>query len=211
VQLGQAQVQKGLDWHGMLAHISSVMEAHMTTLGYARVSTAEQCLDLQLDALRKAGCDTIEADQGVSGSATSRPGLDKALAALKPGDTLVVWKLDRLGRSLLHLIETVNRLGARGIAFKSICESIDTTTPSGRFFFHTMAALAEFERDMIRQRVNAGLESAKARGQKLGRRASLTPQQAAHAKELIEQGKTQRDVARLFRTSHTSIQRALSR
>lgn len=138
-------------------------------IGYARVSTQEQTLNLQRDALRVAGCETIFDDQGVSGAKANRPGLDAAFAALQPGDVLVVWKLDRLGRSLRHLIDTLRDLSDRGIGFYSIQDAIDTTTAGGRLYFHIMGALAEFERDLISERTKAGMAAAKARGVHVGR------------------------------------------
>jgi DNA invertase Pin-like site-specific DNA recombinase len=182
-----------------------------STIGYARVSTTEQCLDLQRDALRRAGCDTVESDQGISGSVTHRPGLDAALAALQPGDTLCVWRLDRLGRSLPHLLETVEGLKARGVEFRSLTESIDTSTASGELIFHIFASLAQFERSLIRERVNAGVKAAQARGQHCGRPASLTPSQVAHARELREQGKSLREIGRIFRVSYMAVARAFDR
>jgi len=137
-------------------------------IGYARVSTPDQSLDLQTDALQQAGCERLFTDT-VSGARVDRPGLDAALNACRPGDTLVFWKLDRLGRSLPHLVETVGDLGARGVGFKSVQEQLDTTTSGGKLIFHIVAALAEFERDLIRERTNAGLAAARARGRKGGR------------------------------------------
>lgn len=141
-------------------------------IGYARVSTQDQTLDLQRDALTKAGCSKIFTDT-VSGAATERPGLSEALQFVRDGDILVVWKLDRLGRSLKHLIETVMALNERGIGFRSITESIDTTTPGGKLIFHVFGALAEFERDLIRERTQAGLSAARARGRHGGRPRKL--------------------------------------
>lgn len=137
-------------------------------IGYARVSTTDQHLDLQTDALHAAGCERLYTDT-VSGAKVDRPGLTAALDACRPGDTLVVWKLDRLGRSLPHLVETVRDLIARGVGFQSLQESIDTTTSGGKLVFHIFASLAEFERDLIRERTNAGLSAARARGRKGGR------------------------------------------
>jgi DNA invertase Pin-like site-specific DNA recombinase len=137
-------------------------------IGYARVSTAEQSLDLQTDALRTAGCDRLFTDLA-SGAQAERPGLEAALDLCREGDTLVVWKLDRLGRSLPHLVETVRDLGRRGIAFRSLRESLDTASPGGKLVFHLFAALAEFERDVIRERTQAGLQAARARGRQGGR------------------------------------------
>jgi DNA invertase Pin-like site-specific DNA recombinase len=138
-------------------------------IGYARVSTEEQCLDLQLTALKRAGCDTILSDHGASGSKFDRPGLNDALATLQPGDALVVWRLDRLGRSLSHLVEVVGDLGQQGIEFVSLTECIDTRSPTGMLMFHMIAALAEFERSLISERTRAGMAAARARGAKIGR------------------------------------------
>ena len=141
-------------------------------IGYARVSTYEQNLSLQMDALEKADCEKVFHDQ-ISGAKTKRPGLDEALTYLRKGDILVVWRLDRLGRSLKHLIETVTLLEERGIGFQSLQESIDTTTSGGRLIFHIFGALAEFERNLIQERTQAGLEAARVRGRKGGRPKSL--------------------------------------
>lgn len=135
----------------------------MALIGYARVSTAEQDTALQTDALRKAGCERIF-DDTVSGAKSERPGLASALAYLRDGDVLVVWRLDRLGRSLPHLIEVIGTLEARGVGFRSLSESIDTTTSGGRLIFHVFGALGQFERDLIRDRTKAGLAAAAARG-----------------------------------------------
>ena len=154
-------------------------------IGYARVSTPEQSLDLQRDALLAAGCDPQHLYTDVaSGAKAERPGLEAALHYLRAGDTLVVWKLDRLGRSLTHLIETVHALEARGIGFKSLQESIDTTTPGGKLIFHVFAALAEFERDLIGERTKAGLTAARARGRTGGRKRALTDKQIALARSM---------------------------
>jgi DNA invertase Pin-like site-specific DNA recombinase len=137
-------------------------------VGYARVSTTDQNLDLQRDALQAAGCERTFTDMA-SGAKTERPGLTQLLKECRQGDTLVVWKLDRLGRSLPHLVETVREMEAQGIGFKSLQENIDTTTSGGKLIFHIFASLAEFERDLIRERTNAGLSAARARGRKGGR------------------------------------------
>jgi DNA invertase Pin-like site-specific DNA recombinase len=152
-------------------------------IGYARVSTQEQTLDLQKDALEKIGCVKIFTDV-ISGAKAERKGLQEALAYVREGDTLVVWRLDRLGRSLKHLIETITNLNNRKIGFKSITENIDTTTSGGKLIFHIFGALAEFERDIIRERTNAGLQAARARGRKGGRPKSLTGKKVAMAQEL---------------------------
>ena len=153
-------------------------------IGYARVSTADQNPELQIDALKKAGCDRIFIDEGVSGSKKSRPELDKCLDHVRKGDSLVVWKLDRLGRSLPHLLEVVGDLEQRGIQFKSLQETIDTSTPGGKLVFHVFCSLAEFERDLIRERTNAGLAAARARGRNGGRPSVLTPEQVKMGKAL---------------------------
>ena len=141
-------------------------------LGYARVSTGEQTLDLQLDALAKAGCEKIYRETA-SGAAAERPVLADVVGYLRPGDTLVVWRLDRLGRSLQHLIETIAQLADRGIGFKSVTEQIDTTTSGGKLVFHVFGSLAEFERDLLRERTHAGLAAARARGRPGGRPKAL--------------------------------------
>ena len=146
-------------------------------IGYARVSTEDQKLDLQLDALEKANCAKVFTDK-ISGARSERPGLRKALDMVDEGDVLVVWKLDRLGRSLPHLVSTVNELQARGVGFRSLQEAIDTTTPGGKLIFHVFAALAEFEREVIRERTKAGMAAARVRGQHMGRRAKLDATQA---------------------------------
>jgi DNA invertase Pin-like site-specific DNA recombinase len=137
-------------------------------IGYARVSTLEQNLNLQLDALKQAGCKKIITDE-LSGSVAERSGLKKLKEILREGDILVVWRLDRLGRTLKHLIEWINELEQQGIGFKSLQETIDTTTSGGKLIFHIFAALAEFERNLIRERTRAGLESARTRGRQGGR------------------------------------------
>ncbi len=157
-------------------------------VGYARVSTQDQTLDLQKDALEKIGCTKIFTDTA-SGAQTDRPGLDQALSFLRPGDTLVVWRLDRLGRTLKHLIETVNKLRDKHIGFKSLTESIDTTTSNGRLIFNIFGALAEFERDLIRERTKAGLQAARARGRVGGRPKAHTlntPKKVAMAQSLYD-------------------------
>ncbi len=154
-------------------------------IGYARVSTADQTLNLQQDALEKAGCSKIFTDT-ISGAKTERVGLEQALSYVRPGDTLVVWRLDRLGRSLKHLIETITTLHDRGIGFKSITENIDTTTSGGKLVFHIFGALAEFERDIIRERTQAGLLAARARGKRGGRPKVLNQKKQAMAQALYE-------------------------
>src|SRR5947208_10006410 len=157
-------------------------------IGYARVSTQDQTLNLQKDALQKLGCNKIFTDTA-SGAKAERIGLEEALEYVREGDTLVVWRLDRLGRSLKHLIETITRLNNRKIGFKSITENIDTTTSGGKLVFHIFGALAEFERDIIKDRTKAGLNAARARGRLGGRpKAKLlaTPKKVALAQSLYE-------------------------
>lgn len=172
-------------------------------IGYARVSTDDQSLNLQLDALRPE-CRHIYSDK-MSGKTRKRPGLEKALQHLQPGDTLVVWRLDRLGRSLSDLIEIVSVIQAKGCEFRSITEAIDTTTASGKLVFHIMAALAEFERRLIAERTKAGLAAAKARGVKLGRKPKLTPAKLREACRLVRSGKGVEMVAKRFRVSRSTM------
>jgi len=152
-------------------------------IGYARVSTHDQNLDLQKDALEKAGCEKIFVDE-ISGTVAKREGLEKAKEILRKGDMLIVWRLDRLGRSIRDLIDWVTLLEEEGIGFKSLQESIDTTTSSGKLVFHIFAALAEFERNLIRERTNAGLASARARGKLGGRKKSLSVKERKRAVEM---------------------------
>ncbi|MEB8736455.1 recombinase family protein [Bacillus cereus] len=154
-------------------------------IGYARVSTHDQNLDLQKDALIQAGCKRIFTDV-VSGSTSSRSELDEALDYVREGDTLVVWKLDRLGRSLKHLIETINILNEEGIAFRSLQENMDTSTSGGKLIFHVFGALAEFEREMIQERTQAGLSAARARGRLGGRPKVMDTTQVSMAKSLMK-------------------------
>src|SRR3954469_21558443 len=158
-------------------------------IGYARVSTLDQTLALQQDALRAAGCEQTYTDT-VSGSVTERPGLTQALSHLRAGDTLVVWRLDRLGRSLPHLIETVGQLQERGVGFRSLQEQIDTTTSGGKLVFHVFGALAEFERDLIRERTHAGLAAARARGRLFGRPKALSPRKVEQLQTLAKNERT---------------------
>ena len=153
-------------------------------IGYARVSTDDQDTRLQIDALKRAGCEKIY-EERASGSRTDRPELAKALAHGRKGDMVVVWKLDRLGRSLPHLIDTVHDLEERKVGFRSLTDNIDTTTASGRMFFHMMGALAQFERDLIRERTNAGLKAARERGNIGGRPRKLTDADLKFARSLM--------------------------
>ena len=179
-------------------------------IGYARVSTDDQSLDLQRDALTRAGCVKLFEDHGVSGVATRRPGLEEALAWLGEGDVLTVWKLDRLGRSLPHLIGIVRQVGERNAGFASLSEAIDTTTAGGKLVFHIMGALAEFEWSLIVDRVTAGIAAAKRRGKHVGRPRKLTPEQVDHAREAIEGGlQTSAGMAALLGVDHTTLWRAM--
>jgi DNA invertase Pin-like site-specific DNA recombinase len=164
-------------------------------IGYARVSTQDQNLELQLEALTKAGCQKVFEDT-ISGTRAERPGLGKALEMLREGDTLVVWKLDRLGRSVKQLVELVSALHKQNVQFKSLTDSIDTGTPSGRFFFHVMASLAEMERDLIVERTRAGLDIARQLGRKGGRKPKMTDSKIASAKKLLASGVPPKDVAK---------------
>lgn len=164
-------------------------------IGYARVSTQDQNLDLQIDALTKAGCKKVFDDK-ISGSRAERPGLAKALEILREGDTLAVWKLDRLGRSVKNLVDLVGELHKQGIQFKSLTDAIDTGTPSGRFFFHVMASLAEMERELTVERTRAGLEVARQLGRKGGRKRQMTDSKIESAKKLLANGVPPRDVAK---------------
>lgn len=180
-------------------------------IGYARVSTFEQSLDLQTDALKKAGCDKIFTDKA-SGAKEDRPGLKEAMEYLREGDTLVVWKLDRLGRSLNHLIETINQLQQRQIGFKVIQESFDTTTPGGKLIFHVFGALAEFERGLIQERTKAGLTAARARGKFGGRPKKLSSKQIEIAKALHSDSNTSvADICKALNCSRATLYRYINR
>ncbi|PZS12457.1 MAG: hypothetical protein DLM64_04845 [Solirubrobacterales bacterium] len=179
-------------------------------IGYARVSTVEQEPALQLDALQAAGCARVFSDRA-SGALVDRPELARAIDHLRAGDTLVVWKLDRLGRSLRHLIDTVTALAERDIGFRSLRESIDTTTPGGRLVFHVFGALAEFERELIRERTNAGLAAARARGRHGGRPAVMTAEKTTIARQMYDSREhTVAAIARLLGVSRASVYRSLA-
>jgi len=150
-------------------------------VGYARVSTGDQRIDLQLAALERAGCEIVFRDHGYSGARMQRPGLTRALRSLRPGQTLVVWRLDRLGRSLSGLVRLVEDLGKRGIGFQSLTEAVDTTSSGGRLVFHIMAALAEFERSLISERTRAGMLTAKQQGRHVGRPRLLSDEDIQRA------------------------------
>jgi DNA invertase Pin-like site-specific DNA recombinase len=175
-------------------------------VGYARVSTLDQNLDLQIDALKKAGCKKIFEDK-LGGSRAERPGLAKALEILREDDTLVVWKLDRLGRSVKNLVDLVADLHQQGVQFKSLTDAIDTGTPSGRFFFHVMASLAEMERELTIERTRAGLEVARQLGRKGGRKRQMTDSKIESAKKLLTSGVPPRDVAKNLGVSVPTLYR----
>jgi DNA invertase Pin-like site-specific DNA recombinase len=179
-------------------------------IGYARVSTGEQSLDLQVDSLNKAGCKRIFTDE-LTGSTKDRPGVKEALKYLREKDTLVVWKLDRLGRSLTDLVRQVNQLKKKGIEFESLHENIDTSSPAGKFQFHIFSALAEFERDIILERTMAGLRSARARGRKGGRPKKMGPDQIAMAAKLIKNNDTPiQQICDLLGIGRTTLYRYVS-
>lgn len=182
----------------------------MKKIGYARVSTDEQNLDLQIRALEKAGCRRIFTDQGVSGRHMHRPGLGEALDHLSAGNQVVVWRLDRLGRSLIKLITLLNDFDRKNILFQSLTENIDTSSSGGKLVFHIMAALAEFERALISERTRAGIAAARARGQRIGRPLALTRDEFIEAGRLIrEDGMRIDDVAERYRVHAQTIRRLL--
>src|ERR687892_2240123 len=180
----------------------------MALIGYARVSTYDQTLHPQQDALRKAGCNKIFPDTA-SGAKAERKGLEEALSYIRGGDTLVVWRLDRLGRSLRDLIATMTMLDERKIGFKSLTENIDTTTSGGKLIFHIFGALAEFERNLIRERTQAGLVAARARGRKGGRPNALTAKQLGIARDLYEKHHPITEICRTLKISRATLYRSL--
>ncbi|EPC4113426.1 recombinase family protein [Enterobacter quasiroggenkampii] len=175
-------------------------------IGYVRVSTNDQNTALQRNALECAGCELIFEDK-ISGKTADRPGLKKVLRTLSEGDTLVVWKLDRLGRSMRHLVTLIEDLRSRGVNFRSLTDSIDTSTAMGRFFFHVMGALAEMERELIVERTRAGLAAARQQGRIGGRRPKLTVQQWAQAGRLLEAGESRKRVALIFDVGISTLYR----
>jgi len=175
-------------------------------IGYARVSTQEQNPAAQLDALTQAGCDRVY-EERASGARKDRPVLAEVLRTLRTGDTLVVFKLDRVARSLPHLLEIMSALNQDGVGFKSLTEEINSTTPGGRLVFHVMAAISEFERDLIRERTAAGLKAAKARGRVGGRPRKMTTDKVKAAERLLASGTPVRDVANMFSVSVPTLYR----
>ena len=180
-------------------------------IGYARVSTGEQNLAMQRDALAAAGCGKIFEDQGISGSAVIKPGYVEALQYSRPGDEIVVWRMDRLSRSLLTLITDLQLLADRQLAFRSLTEQIETVTPSGQLFFHIVGAFAQFERDVIRERTMDGLASARRAGKKLGRPPAVSDEQWQLARSLMEgeNGKRPSEIARLLGISKQAVHKRL--
>jgi DNA invertase Pin-like site-specific DNA recombinase len=177
-------------------------------VGYARVSTHDQHLDLQLSALQEVGCEKIYQDE-LSGAKNNPAGLMLALEVVRQGDTLVVWKLDRLGRSLKGLLDLINQLRQRGINFKSITDDVDTTTPAGRFFFHVMASLAQMERELIAERTKAGLAAARAKGRIGGRKRKMTDSKMESARKLLAAGVLPKEVAQNLSVSLATLYRWL--
>lgn len=181
-------------------------------IGHARVSTNGQKLDLQLDALSRAGCDEVFRDHGVSGAKASRPGLDAALRGLVEGDVLVVYKLDRLGRSVLHLADLLTRLDNQGVHFCSLTEGINTTTPGGKLVFHVFAAVAEFHRDLIRENTINGQAAARRRGKHIGRPRLMRDVVIVEAHRWMQQeGRTVDETAAQFNVSRSTLMRAFDR
>ena len=175
-------------------------------IGYARVSTAEQNLEMQVEALKRAGVhpDALHVEK-VSGAAANRPVREWALDELREGDTFVVWKLDRMARSLTDLLNKMEKLRQAGASFRSLTEQIDTTTPGGRLIFHVMGAIAEFERDLIRERTRAGVKAAVERGVKFGVDPKLNATQVKAAQKLRDKGVSLRDIGKRFGVSHSTI------
>src|ERR1700722_2765497 len=175
-------------------------------IGYARVSTDEQSLDLQFDALKRAGCKRVFTDK-VSTTKADHPGLADAISHLRDRDVLVIWKLDRLGRTVKGLVDFVADLQERGVQFRSLTDGIDTTTPSGRFFFHVMASLAQMERELLAERTRAGLAAARRRGRVGGRKRRMTPGKVESARKLLRSGMAPRDVAQSLGVSVPTLYR----
>ncbi|OBB73656.1 recombinase family protein [Mycobacterium sp. 852014-52144_SCH5372336] len=181
----------------------------MASIGYARVSTADQNMALQLDALREAGVDRVFSDQGVSGSISARPGLDACLDHLREGDVLIVWKLDRLGRNTQHVLAVVEDLMSRGIGFRSITEGLHTEGAMGKAMLTIMAAFAQLERDTMIERTRAGLAAAAANGRKGGRPRKVDDAAAAKARSMKEKGINATDIAKILGVSRATVYRYL--
>ena len=175
-------------------------------IGYTRVSSGDQNLDLQTDALEAAGCSKVFSDTQ-SGAKKIRPGLEDALSHVREGDTFVIWKLDRLGRSVKGLIDLVGELESKGVHFRSLTDGIDTSTPSGRFFFHVMASLAQMERELLVERTKAGLTAARERGRVGGRKRVMTPSKLEAAKKLLDEGMPPKEVAQNLGVSIPTLYR----
>lgn len=181
-------------------------------IGYARVSTADQKLRMQLDGLHSVNCDEVFSDHGVSGAKASRPGLDKMLSTLRKGDTVVVFKLDRLGRSVLHLADLLIRFEKQGIHFCSLSEGINTTTPGGKLVYHMFSAFAEFQRDIIIENTIQGMRAAKKRGSAIGRPRALSVYEVLFAHSMITQEAARpKDVAALLGVSRMTLDRSIKR
>jgi DNA invertase Pin-like site-specific DNA recombinase len=182
---------------------------HKMLIGYARVSTEEQSLEPQLEALKEAGCEEFF-QEVASGAKTARPQLEEAIKYARKGDVIVVWKLDRLGRSLKHLIETIQELEKKGVEFKSLTEGMDTKTSGGRLLFNIFGAIAEFEKDLIKERTQAGLKAARARGRKGGRPKKMDAQMVEMARSLHKNANTPvADICRMLKISKSTLYRCL--
>lgn len=177
-------------------------------IGYARVSTDDQTTAAQRQALEAAGCDPIHTE--TAGGTAKRPALEAALKALKPGDVLTVWKFDRLARSLPDLLEIVQRIEAAGAHLRSLTEDIDTSSSAGRLVFHVMGAMAQFERDLIRERTKAGIDAARKAGRRIGRPPALSPDQIRKARVLIQNGESPASVARAFKVGVSTLRAAIA-
>lgn len=193
---------------GRRDELQVVENGSVRLVGYARVSTDEQTTALQLDALRAAGCTVIHEDSA-SGASRSRPGLDRALEDVAAGDTLVVWRLDRLGRSLRDLLDVAETLRERGVALRSLTDHIDTATAAGRMLYAVLGAVAQFERDVLRERTVAGMQAAKKRGEHIGRPVALTFAQIREAKKMLARGESPSHAARIFRVGRSTLYRAI--
>lgn len=205
LQLSQKPFLK-LNYQYRIIDMSFEKDLQEMMIGYARVSTLDQNLSLQHEALKEAGCQKIYDDQ-ISGAKSNRPGLKLALEVLRDGDTLVVWKLDRLGRTVKGLVELVNQLHNRKVNFKSVTDNVDTSSPSGRFFFHVMASLAQMERELMAERTKAGLAAAKAKGRIGGRKRKMTSSKVESAKKLLSSGVPPKDVAQNLGVSIPTLYR----